>query len=145
MTFDREQGGMTILLWLLVLFAIYTCIITGGVVILSGLGVPSKWRILSGFLIFGIAAGMLATWQWPSDIIFMYNFPAAFLGNEGYVRSIQYLGDPYASNAHETIPWFLRIPQIFVIVSVVFWGLTGVLVQLAINRRWIPRQRGVEF
>jgi hypothetical protein len=121
------------LLSLLVLFAIYGLVVLGCTVILRLIGVPSRWMVLLGFLLFGVVIGLLVVWEWPLDIITVHNLPAALLGYEVYKWSIQLIGDPTSPNAHETIPWFLRIPQVLAIVSAFFWGLLGLLVQSAIN------------
>lgn len=117
-----------------VLVAIYGLVIRGCTVVLRLVGVSAKTRVVLSFMVFGVTAGLLIVWQWPGDMVLVYNFPAAILGDEIYQWSIQLFGDPTSSNAHETIPWFLRIPQVLAIASVVFWGQLGSLVQFAVNR-----------
>ncbi len=124
-----------ILVPLVLLSIMYALIISGCIVLLRVIRVSARWRIVLGFLIFATATGFLVAWLWPLDSIFLYNFPAQFLGYEIYYRSIQLIGDPTSANAHDTIPWFLRIPQVFLIVSIIFWGLLGAFVQWIVNQR----------
>jgi len=123
-----------ILVPFLIFSAIYGLVILGLILTLRVAGISARWRIVLGFLIFGTATGLLVAQQWPQDNIFLYNLYAHFLGYAVYLWAIQHIGNPTASNAHDTIPWLLRIPQVFVIVSVIFWGSLGLLVQFAVNR-----------
>ena len=97
-----------------------------------------KVRILTGFLIYGLVVGVLSVW-WDgiSDMIFPLNIPGVILGDETYNVAIRYLGEPSSPHAHYTIPWILRINQVYVPVSIIFWGLVGLLVQL--SYKWIKR------
>ncbi|MBI5030995.1 MAG: hypothetical protein HZB51_10745 [Chloroflexi bacterium] len=120
---------------LVLLSMLYGLCIFACIVLLRIIRVSARWRIVLGFLIFAIATGLLVALQWPQDNIFLYNFPAQFFGYEIYYWSIQLIGDPTSANAHDTIPWFLRIPQVFVAVSMIFWGLLGAFIQLVVNAR----------
>ena len=124
-----------IILPLLILSAIYGLAIFGFIVILRKMEIPSKKRIILSFLIFGTVTGFLVAWAWPKDIGVLINIFTAFLGDEVYQLSILYLGDISSPQAHYTIPWILRIPQVYVIVSIIFWGLIGLLIQFIYNRR----------
>ena len=95
-----------------------------------------KSKIFMAFLIYGIAVGILSFWWWHygGDNPFLPNIPGVFLGDEVYVLSIEYLGDPGSPQAHYTIPWILRIPQVYVPVSVLFWGIIGSAIQIAYSR-----------
>lgn len=77
--------------------------------------------------------GLLSVWWWNSgaDSPFLLNIPGVLLGDEVYVLSIEYLGDPGSPQAHYTIPWILRIPQVYVPVSILLWGLIGLVIQKA--------------
>ncbi|MFH1651501.1 MAG: hypothetical protein ABID87_05325 [Chloroflexota bacterium] len=78
------------------------------------------------FVIAGTAAGFISVWfRQHTDSLFLFNLPGTLLGDAAYVLSIQLLGDPHSAQAHYTIPWLLRIPQVYVPVSVLFWGLVG--------------------
>jgi hypothetical protein len=94
-----------------------------------------KSKILVGFLVYGIAAGLLSFWWWGiSDNLFLLNIPGELLGYEVYDISIRLLGDLFSPQAHYSIPWILRIPQVFVPVSTLFWGVIGLGVQTAYVR-----------
>ena len=93
-------------------------------------------RVLVWFLIYGIAVGLLSVWWWQiSDNVLLPNIPGMVLGDQAYVWSIEYLGDPGSSQAHFTIPWILRIPQVYVPASVLFWGLIGLVLQNVKSRK----------
>ena len=94
-------------------------------------------RIFLGFLAYGIAVGLISVWWWNSgaDMPFLLNIPGVLLGDEVYALAIEYLGNPRSSQAHYTIPWLLRVPQIYAIVSVLLWGMVGLIFQWALQ--WI--------
>jgi len=88
-------------------------------------------KFLVGFLVYGLAVGLLSVWWWGSrDSVFLPNIPGALLGERVYDLSIKILGDPHSPQAHFTIPWVLRIPQVFVPVSVLFWSIIGLVIQM---------------
>jgi hypothetical protein len=116
------------------LLAIYGVITLGLTAVLHRMRIPSHWAIVLSFLIFGVAGGLLSAWQWPLDSITILNLPAALLGPAVYNWTIQYFGDPSSSQAHYSIPWLFRLPQVFILVSVIFWGLLGSLFQIVYNR-----------
>jgi len=94
-----------------------------------------KPKIVIGFLIYGVIVGLLsAWWRHFSDNIFLLNIPGVLLGHEVYELSIYWLGDPGSPQAHYTIPGILRIPQVYIPVSMLFWGMIGLAIQMAINR-----------
>jgi hypothetical protein len=78
--------------------------------------------------------GLLTAYLWPNDISVIVNLPASLFGDWIYQQSIRYLGDPHSPQAHYTIPWLLRVPQVYVPASVMFWGAAGALVQLVYNK-----------
>jgi hypothetical protein len=91
-----------------------------------------KSKVLTGFLVYGIAVGLLSSWWWGiSDSPFLLNVPGELLGYEVYDVAIRLLGDPYSPQAHYSIPWVLRVPQVFVPVSTLFWGVIGLALQTA--------------
>lgn len=97
-----------------------------------------KAKILAAFLVYGVVVGLLSVWWWNrgADSPFLLNIPGVFLGDEVYELSIRYLGNPNSPQAHYTIPWFLRIPQVYFPVSVLLWGAIGLVIQMA----WSPKQ-----
>jgi len=95
-----------------------------------------KAKILIGFLIYGLIVGVLsAWWQGISDAIFLLNIPGVILGDGAYNLAIRYLGDPSSPQAHFTTPWILRINQVYIPISIIFWGLIGLAIQLIYNTR----------
>lgn len=76
--------------------------------------------------LWGVIAGLISVWfRGHTDTLFWFNIPGTLLGDMIYGLSIRLLGDPQSSQAHFTIPWMLRIPQVYVLVSILFWGLLG--------------------
>jgi disulfide bond formation protein DsbB len=120
---------------LLILPAIYGLVILGLVIVFRKMQVPPKKVVLVGFLVFGTAVGFFTAWLWPADSSFYFNVFGALLGDRVYDLSIQHFGDIISPQAHYTIPWVLRIPQVYVITSIVVYALLGLLLQLVYNRR----------
>ena len=123
-----------IILLVLGLSAIYSLVILMLVLLLRKTGVPGGRAIILGFLIFGAVAGVLMAWAWPLDLSTYFNLFATFLGDQVYNLSIQYLGDMHSPQAHYTIPWILRIPQVYVLTSIVVCGLVSLPLQWVYNR-----------
>lgn len=89
-------------------------------------------KILFAFLAWGAIAGLVGTWwSYISDSPFLPNLPAVLLGDQIYILSVDIFGNPHSGQAHYTVPWLLRIPQVYVFVSFVLWGLFGLAVKLA--------------
>jgi len=90
------------------------------------------------FIIYGTAVGLIAVWfRQHTDTLFLPNIPGTLLGEAVYNLSIRFIGDPYSSQAHYTIPWLFRIPQVYVPTSVLFWGLLGTLFTMFLKVRII--------
>jgi hypothetical protein len=103
-----------------------------------------KSKILVGFLIYGVTVGLLSFWWWSiSDSLFLLNIPGELIGYQVYDIAIRLLGDPFSPQAHYSISWVLRIPQVFVPVSTLFWGVTGLGIQTAYIRLTRRRARNV--
>jgi uncharacterized membrane protein YeaQ/YmgE (transglycosylase-associated protein family) len=124
-----------VILPLLILSTIYGVAIFGVFAGLSKMGISSKKRVFLSSLIFGILTGFLVAWAWPSEGGIFINIFPVLLGDEVYSSSIVHFGDPSSLQAHYTIPWILRIPQVYVIVSIIFWGLIGLVTQFIYNRK----------
>ena len=93
-----------------------------------------KNKLIIGFLVYGVIAGLLSSWWWHiSDNIFYLNIPGDMLGQLIYEQSITVFGESTSPQAHYTIPWILRIPQVYVPASVLLWGLFGWIIQLVYN------------
>jgi hypothetical protein len=119
---------------LLILLAIYGVVISGLIWLLRRIGLSRKRVVILSFLVFGVATGILTGWVWPIDSGVYFNFFAAFLGEQVYDLSIRYLGDMHSPQAHYTIPWILRIPQVYVLTSIVLSGLVSLPFQWVYNR-----------
>jgi hypothetical protein len=119
---------------LLILSAIYGIVILGLVSLLRTMGVSRKRAIILSFLVFGAVTGILTAWVWPIDSSIYFNLFASFLGDQVYNMSIQLFGDTSSPQAHYTIPWILRIPQVYVMTSIVVCGLVSLPLQWVYNR-----------
>ena len=83
------------------------------------------------FLLFGIAVGFVSIWFYDNtDSIFILNIPGTLLGDGIYNGSIELFGDPHSSQAHYTIPWLFRTPQVYFLASILFWGIAGTLITI---------------
>ncbi len=107
------------------LVAIYGTVIVVLVRLFRRYGTDVGRAILAAFLSFGVAAGILATVLWPNDSSGLVNFPAVWLGDWIYVQAIGWIGNPYSNQAHYTIPWIFRVPQVYVLASVGLGALVG--------------------
>jgi len=120
---------------MVVLHAAYGLIVWSVVLLLRRFEVLPRARVLAGFVIAGVIGGLVAVWAWPADLAVLLDLPGVLLGDLVYSWSIAYLGDPASSQAHFTIPWLLRVPQVYVPVSTLFWGFVGLVVQAVVNRK----------
>jgi hypothetical protein len=124
-----------IALELLILAVIYALIITLLVLLLRRLGAPPSTAIILGFLIFGLLSALLVAWVWPTESSIYGNIFAVLAGDSIYTLAIEHLGDSHSPNAHETIPWLLRIPQVYVVASLGLSGAVGIPAQWMHYRR----------
>jgi hypothetical protein len=93
--------------------------------------ISSKSKILVGFLLYGVLVGLLSFWWWGiSDNILLLNIPGELIGYEVYNIAISLFGDPFSPQAHFSIPWILRIPEVFIPVSIICWGAIGLVFQI---------------
>jgi hypothetical protein len=111
------------------LTVVYCVVIAGLTLALRRLHIGGDRAIVLAFLIFGALSGLLAAWVWPLDSAVYANVYAVFLGDQIYTWAIHYLGDPHSANAHDTIPSLLRVPQVYILASLVASGTAGVVVQ----------------
>ena len=123
-----------VILPLFIPLAIYGFVILGLVMAFRKMQVSSKKIILLSFLTLGTVMGFLTAWAWPADSSFYFNAFGAFLGDQVYNLSIRCFGDIISPQAHYTIPWVLRVPQVYVVASIVVYGLVGLALQLIYNR-----------
>ena len=119
---------------LLILSAMYGIVILGLVLLLRKMRVSGKRTIILSFLVFGAVTGILTAWVWPIDSSIYFNFFASLLGDQVYNLSIQYFGDSSSPQAHYTIPWILRIPQVYVMASIILCGLVSLPLQWVYKR-----------
>jgi len=125
---------IVILFWL----AIYAAIIFVLILILHKAGVARRKVIFASSTLFGILSGLAATLRGLGEGGYIFNFLGVLLGEEIYTFSIGLIGDPHSFFAHYTIPWILRIPQIFLFTSATAWGVIGALAQLIYNQSKKP-------
>ncbi len=113
----------------------YGLLAAGIVRLLRRFAMLPRARIVVGCLCAGLAAGLLAAWIWPADAAAWLNRPGVVLGDLVYNGSIRLLGDPASAQAHYTVPWILRVPQVYLLVSTGLWGIIGIGIQLYFNRK----------
>jgi hypothetical protein len=105
-------------------------------------------RISIGFVIYGVVVGLLSVaWHGAGrEVPLPLNIPGELLAYSVYERAIQWLGNPGSPQADLSIPWLLRLPQVYVVASTVFWGLAGLVVSCVklLLGGWRGR-RGPEF
>ena len=87
-----------------------------------------KLIYIACFLLFGIGVGFVSVWfDNNTDTIFFLNIPGTIIGDGIYSGAIRLFGDPGSSQAHNTIAWIYRTPQVYVLGSGIFWGILGVI------------------
>lgn len=103
-----------------------------------------KKIIISCFIVFGLIVGFISVWfSRNTDAIFLANIPGSGLGDLVYALSIRFLGDPNSAQAHYTIPWLLRVPQVYVATSIIFWGIAGTLFTILFKPKVIAWIMGI--
>ena len=123
-----------VLLMLLALSVIYGIAILAVFLILHRIGIPGSRAIVLSFLVFGAATGILTVWVWPTESSIYFNVCASLLGDQMYNLAIEYLGDSHSAQAHYTIPWIFRVPQVYVLASIMVSALAGLPLQWLCNR-----------
>ena len=93
-----------------------------------------KHKTVVFFAAYGLAAGLAsAWWRQYSDGVFPLNLPGVIIGDMAYAAAITMLGNPISDQAHYSIPWMLRTPQVYVPASLIFWCLAGLALQRLLN------------
>jgi hypothetical protein len=110
------------------------CVLFGIAILFRRIGMPKHTSIFFAFLVIGIVLGLVSVFLWPGDLGVYLNLPGTAAGDWVYHSSIDVFGNPVSDQAHYTIPWILRIPQIYVIVSPLIYGAAGGLIQFVYNR-----------
>ncbi len=123
------------LLVVLIIYGLYAIPASGFAILLRRFGVLVGWRILAAFLFVGVASGLVGLAYWPEDPSAIFNLMGSLIGYALYSGSISLIGDPHSAQAHYTIPWPLRIPQVCTFSAVLVWGAIGAPVQLLWNLR----------
>ncbi len=126
---------MSSALILAVFLGTYGLVIVALIWVLRRLRAPESAFIFLGFLIFGLVTGILAVALWPMDTSVYPNVLAGWLGDWVYVHAIEWIGDPHSDQAHYTIPWLLRVPQVYLSASCLLCGALGMGMQWLYNRR----------
>jgi hypothetical protein len=92
-------------------------------------GVPDTKCILYAFLFLGVVLGLISVFLWPGDLGVYANVPGTAAGDWLYRFSIEKFGNPNSDQAHYSIPWILRIPEVYAVVSPVVYFLLGMPIQ----------------
>ena len=119
---------------LLVLVVIYVVIITALTWLIQRFRLSSRYAVFLSLLIFGVVTGILVVWLWPLDSSVVPNIFGVWLGDWIYHRAIAWTGDPNSAQAHNTIPWFFQIPQVYAIASVGLCAIAGWVLQWTSQR-----------
>jgi hypothetical protein len=104
------------------------------ILVLRRLGVPEGRVVILAFLSFGAVLGLVSALLWPMDLAVYLNLPGTAAGDWVYRFAIARFGDPHSDQAHYSIPWLLRIPQVYAGVTPVVFLLTGAPVQVLYHR-----------
>lgn len=84
-----------------------------------------RWKTFFRVIaIYMVVSGFIITLLWPEESAIYINPVLVLLGDTIYDKAINVIGDPTSPYAHYTIPWLLRIPQVY--------SLTGIIVSLFI-------------
>ena len=96
--------------------------------------------IISCFLLFGILVGYATGWkdQKGYDTPFLLNIPGYMIGDVFQGLWCRFIGGTLA-----TAPWILWRPQVFILASILFWGLTGTLLALFVKLKVITWSVGI--
>jgi hypothetical protein len=92
-------------------------------------GAPGDRFVIVSFLLFGVVLGLASAFLWPQDLGVYLNVFGAASGDWVYQSSIRLLGNPNSDQAHFTIPWILRLPQVYAWISPVLYGAIGLPIQ----------------
>jgi hypothetical protein len=118
----------------LILALFSAAILFGLAVLFRRWGVPENRFIVVSFLFLGVVLGLASAFLWPQDLGVYLNVFGASAGDWIYRTSIQLVGDPNSGQAHYTIPWMARVPQVYAWISPVLYGIIGGLTQTGFDR-----------
>ncbi len=128
------------ILTVLILFLIYAVVIAALARLGRGIGITTGRAVIASFVLFGLATGVLVALLWPSDSCFLPNILGVWLGDWIYIQAIARIGNPYSDHAHETIPWLLRVPQVYMIASVAWCTMAGWLIATSLRQHSFRRR-----
>jgi len=134
----------TLILPILGLTLIYALVILVMYFGLARLGLSSPRAILVAFLLFGFSSGLLALWAWPrSDAVIYVNLFAIYAADKLYIILTDFLGTTDPAHAHELLPEFLRVPQIYLVSALSLSAIVGSLAALLLGsgRDYFNRRR----
>lgn len=145
---------------LLILLVIWGVAVFGLIAVLRKVGVPSKVMILTGFLIFGGVIGAWSFQEGKKDIVAALNLPGSTVSEIVYndyllpywkstLEPVGYEHIPIRDLKTgevigvEDVPQYdfplKKVSDLYMPVSIVSWGLLGLLLQLVYNRRMKTR------
>jgi len=101
----------------------------GLAVLFRRMGMPENRFVIISFLVFGIVLGLASALLWPQDPGVYLNILGTAAGDWFYHAAITLIGNPNSGQAHTTIPWILRIPQVYGWVSPLLYGAIGLPIQ----------------
>jgi hypothetical protein len=127
-----------IVLPIILLLFVYAGLVAGLTWAFSRLPRLARWRFLAGILCFGLLTSLLAVWIWPLDSSVYANLFSVLLGDVLYNQATNWFGPADPAQAHLAVPWLLRVPQIYLTVSLPLYGLLGLVCQLIDDRRAAP-------
>ena len=119
---------------LLVLVAIYGVISIALTWLIQRFRAVNRYAVFLSLLIFGVVTGILIVWLWPLDSSVLPNIFGVWLGDWIYHQAIAWIDDPNSAHAHNTIPWFFQIPQVYAIASVGLCAIAGWVLQWTSQR-----------
>ncbi len=118
----------------LILPILVALLLFGCAMLFRRMGMTENRFVILTFLIFGTALGLVSVFLWPGDLGVYLNVPGTAAGDWLYRFSIERFGDPTSDQAHYSIPWILRLPQVYAVVSPVVYALIGMPIQFFYNR-----------
>ncbi|MCS6768434.1 MAG: hypothetical protein RMJ59_04985 [Candidatus Nitrosocaldus sp.] len=81
------------------------------------------------FIVYGVVIGLVSIRVRPWDPMYVINTVPLLIGDVIYSYSTRHIGDPSSPDAHHTVPWICRVPQIYLFTSTGFWGMVGMVLE----------------
>jgi hypothetical protein len=103
-------------------------IVLGLVITFDMLSVSRKLSLFLAFILVGIFVGWISA-TGGGEAAFAWNPLGVLLGDWVYHYTITNYGDPHSAMAHYTIPWIARIPQIYLLCTLVIYGSVGIMAE----------------